>query len=94
MKERFENMETKQNFKITLESADNTEIKLWSGKCTGEELNKKFLGKPEKEINIRFLPIHHPLLEDSHASYAHEKPMHPPYSENTLSYMSPSPDHS
>ena len=43
MKERFENMETKQNFKITLESADNTEIKLWSGKCTGEELNKKFL---------------------------------------------------
>ena len=35
-------MNTKRNFKITLESADNTEIKLWSGKCTGEELNSKF----------------------------------------------------
>ena len=35
-------METKHKFKITLVSADNTEAKLWSGKCTVEELNRKF----------------------------------------------------
>ena len=39
---RIKTMETMKKFKITLISEDNVETKLWSGKCTHEELDKKF----------------------------------------------------
>ena len=35
-------METKHKFKITLSVEENAETKLWSGKCTHEELYQKF----------------------------------------------------
>ena len=42
LKKGLENMNTKRNFKIISVSADDKETKLWSGKCTGDELYEKF----------------------------------------------------
>lgn len=37
-------MENKQRFKFMLTYEDGTERKIWSGKCTKEEIDQKFNG--------------------------------------------------